>query len=516
MIKSGKTITVSNSLFFKMSAIYLIAPILVFFFAWLKIYIAIPAALLIGFSCFYAFKDSKKDNLELVSSDKSFVMTRGYLISLIVISVILTILFGIGEYIWAADDHAYRRAILRDLISYKWPVIYDLSNSTNPDVNAYLADTKVGFSYYFSFWLIPALIGKVFGFGAANVSLVIWSSFGIFLILLGMAMLCKRQNYSTVFALVFFSGLDIIPFIYFEFFGEKQYWMWLEGYTQHIVYISNINNLLNVYNQCIPCYIMVLLLLLMNNRRSIGLVVASCFAYSPWATFGIIPIAVYKLFEKSNRNGDNKIIWKNIFSIGNIVPSLTMLLVFAPMYMANTSATSVKGTTLSFYGSFGKLMLAYLFVIVIEILPSFILFGKQRIKDGLFWTVIGVLLVMPFYKISYQNDFNMRGAMPEFFVLTIMFAIYLSNAMAYHTKDKFQSLHLTPKFILKAVTIAVMSCVALQMFLVIFSSTFEGKKGADDIYSFGDVRNYNRIEIVEGNFYVYDYEDTFFYKHMAR
>ncbi len=513
--KSGK-VSISHRVFFLISVIYLIAPILVFFFAWLRLYIALPASLLLGFAICYAFKDANKDNSNVLSKDSHFDVSIVYLIVISILSVLLAYALGIGEYIWSVDDHAFRRAIFRDLVSHKWPVFLDLTKMENPEINAMFPDTQAAFSYYFSFWMIPALVGKVFGFGAGNVALLLWSALGLFLIILGISMICKRETYLSVFALVFFSGLDIIPYIYFEFFAGKESWMWLEGYTQHIVYISNINNLLNVFNQVIPCYLIVVLLGLQKNTRSEGLIAGTCFAYSPWATFGMLPIAVYYLFAKKMRLSNDKVSIKNILSIGNIIPAAVLFLCFAPMYMANSGATSISGNTISFYGGFGKFLLGYLFVFVIEILPSFLLFGKRHFKDGLFWTVIIALMLMPFYKITYQNDFTMRGAMPLFFVLTIMFADFLSGFAAKYKGENAKNLHLSLRLLGKSFLILVMACVALQMFLVIFTSTLEGQKGADDVCSLENIGTKQRAYICSQNFYVYDYEDTFFYSHMAK
>ena len=514
--KSG-ILTVSYKMFFILSMAYLVVPVVVFFFGWLKLHYAIIAALLLGGAFFLSSRDSINDYKGNKLSEITMDIPVAFILVLIVLSLLLTVTFDIGEFVWGTTDHAFRRAIYRDLVDKSWPVVYDLTKQTNPVVNNFLPDVNVGFSYYFAFWMIPALIGKIFGFFIGNISLVLWSALGIFLTMLGMALFIKRASYAVVFSYVFFSGLDIIPYLYFQSVGTKE-WMWLEGYTQHIVYISNINDLLNVFNQCIPCWLIVILLMLSRNNRSVGLIGALTFAYSPWATIGMVPIAVYMLFKKDYEGCNNKLLLKNVFSLTNIVPAVVMLLIFAPFYMANSNATSISGSTLSFYGSVPAFLGGYLFTILVELVPIGILLFKDYRKSILFWVTMGTLLVMPFYKISGQNDLTMRGSMPEFFVLTVMLASVISNYIFKNKNSKAPRTSVQSLTMIGAVILLIaMSMVALQMLLIVVTSTFDGsERHNEDIYSLEDIRDEEYLDLIDEQFFVYDYEDTFFFKYLAR
>ena len=510
-------IFVSNKAFSVVALSYLVLPVIVFLLGWLRLPIAIPASLLLLGAMVLFARDCDKTANKSLSDDKGIEVSIVFLVTIVIVSVLLTVISNIGEYVWGTTDHAYRRAIFRDLVNYKWPVIYDLSTQSNPVVNAILPDTKVGFAYYFTFWMVPAVFGKLFGFGVGNIVLVIWSAIGIALTLIGMALIIKKSSYAVIFTYIFVSGLDIIPYFYFQSHGTQE-WMWLEGYTEHIVYISNINNLLNVFNQCIPCWLVVVLLMLTCNNRSIGLIGAVTFAYSPWATIGMVPLAVYYLIRKEVIS-DRKTNIKNILSPLNIVPAVLMLAIFAPMYMANSNATSVSGLTWNFYGGAGKFILGYLFVVVVEVVPFVLLLGKDYGRKPIFWVVVGTLLVMPFYKISGQNDFTMRGSMPEFFVFTIMLADVIarvvSESKGKDNKSKTTSQSL--KFVGAVLIIITMSFVAFQMLLIVITSTFDGsERYNEDIYSLGDVKDEEYIDLIDEQFYVYEYENSFFYKYMSR
>ena len=517
-------ISISLRSFMGICTIYLTLPVIIFFLGWIKTPVALPAsALMILCAVLFVREVTRKpeggylDNS--LQNGTSFRFDIRYLVIIVIAALAITVISNIGEYVWGSTDHAYRRAIFRDLTDYEWPVYYDLTKQSDPVINGYLKDTTVAFSYYFTYWMVPAAAGKVLGFSIGNIILVIWSALGISLTFMGMSWALRRQTYAAVVAMLIFSGLDMIPYFYYEFIGTKQDWMWLEGYTQHIVYISNINNLLNVFNQCIPCWLITVMFMMTRNGRGAGFLGALMFPYSPWATIGLVPIALWALLRKESRTGTVSGYLKNIFTLANILPPFIVLFIYAPMYMANSNATSVSGSTLGFYGSIGKLLTGYLAVILIEIVPASILLWKDWRKNTLFYVVIATLLVMPFYKISYQNDFTMRGAMPEFFVLTVMLAGTVSRVVLKETSRKTRPLKDTLKLIGGAVLLLAMAFVCFQQLLITFVSTFDGsRRFNEDIYSFGDMRNpdYHYYEIVDEQFFVYDYEDTFFYKYLAR
>lgn len=516
--KKEKGITVSYSAFYVAALCYLMIPVMIFILGWIRALIAVPAVLILGAAVFFSVRDFLKDpEGKALSSDTAFKFSPVFLIAVAIFSLAIAYFSNIGEFVWGTTDHAFRKAILNDLIEYRWPVIYDLSKQSVPEVNNMLPDTPVFFSYYLSFWMIPAAAGKVLGFTFANILLYIWSVLGIIMILTGMAMVIKRQSYAVIFSFLFFSGFDFIPYLYFQAKGPES-WMWLEGWTEHIVYISNANNLINVFNQCIPCWLIVILLMMARNNRSLGLTGALMFPYSPWATIGLLPIAVYLLFKKEFSAKETKKKVLNICSFTNIAAPAVFVLLFVPLYLSNSNATSVSGFTWSFYGDPLKFLIAFVMTFVIEVLPAFILVFKDNRKNGLFWVVVIALAVMPIYKISGQNDFTMRGSMPEFFVLTVLLASTIARVMNEKKNEKSGGdLKSSLKTVGAFLMLLTMMAVAFQMYLLIVVSTFDGTPRAnDDIGSFGDIKTASYVQTIDEQFYVYDYEDSAFFKYLAR
>ena len=256
----NKTIRISYKLFFTLAVIYLTLPVVIFLLGYLKIWLGIIFTAVMLFAVYLAVKDCANGpdgNAIELKNDVSFSLS--FLIAAFIFALLVTITNGVGEYTWGPFDHAYRRAIFNDLISYKWPIIYDPSTQTNPEVIEILnLQGNQGFVYYFTYWLPAAIVGKLFGFTAGNISLILWNSLGIVIILIGMCKYVKKASYGTFFMLLCFSGLDVIPY-FINQIHPYDGWAWLEGWVPFVSFISNFNNLENVYNQAIPCYLIVTL-----------------------------------------------------------------------------------------------------------------------------------------------------------------------------------------------------------------------------------------------------------------
>ena len=95
---------------------YLLIPLLIFCIGYLKLYIGIPMALAFAGLFVFAAKGSGYKK----SISREFIrLPLKYVIICALIAIGLSFITGIGEFVYALEDHAYRRAILRDLIDYQ-------------------------------------------------------------------------------------------------------------------------------------------------------------------------------------------------------------------------------------------------------------------------------------------------------------------------------------------------------------------------------------------------------------
>ena len=514
----AKTITIPYPWIFASALLFLTVPLFMFFMGYLRLSVGIPLTLIFAGIVLFSVSDCLNDpnGRKLSRYDNDLKIPVSYLAGFAVTALALSFVSGTGEYIFTIQDHEYRRAILRDLVNYDWPVIYNYSTQTNPDVINFfgLASGQRAFTYYFIYWMPSALAGKMFGFEFANVVLLIWNALGIFLSFLTASVALKRCTAAVPFMFVFFSGLDIIPNAV-NLIAPYKGWFWLEGWVPCMAYISNFRELASVFNQMIPCFLIVSLLLISHNSRSFGLTAGILFAYSPWAVFGILPIVVAMVFsEKLRANRITKTL-TNTFSPVNIASALLLLVIFGSYYMSNSNAVSERAFAWEYFESIPAFIFAYLAFIAVEVLPFVILLYKGEKKSPVFWAATATLLLIPCYQITTMNDFNMRGSMPALF----MFCILLSGVVAEVMDVK--NTPTTKKGWLKSA--AVMLTVILMMFptlfnfFIIFGSVVTGAPNdKENIGSFGNINNASYAEVIQEQFFAEGYEDSFFYRYFAK
>lgn len=516
--REPKTVTLPYPWLFASVILFLTVPLFIFFLGYLRLTVGIPLTLIFGGIVLYCVSDclNDPDGVKLSRHESDIVIPFKYLIGFAVTALAVSFVSGVGEYIFTLQDHQYRRAILRDLISYDWPVIYNYSTQTNPEVREIfgIASGERAFSYYFIYWMPAALAGKIFGFEFGNFIHFLWNSIGIFLALISSCAVIKKFTAWVPFFFVFFSGLDILPNAVY-LMTKYEDWYWLEGYVPVMSYVSNFRELASVYNQMVPCFLIVALLLLSRNTRSMGLTAGILFCYSPWAVFGILPLVGALLFSKKHKTSKVSKRVMNILSPVNIASAVLLLTIFGSYYMSNSAATGVKGFAWTYYDHPVRFIPYYFLFIAVEVLPFVLLLRKSRKKDIVFWVAIITLLLIPFYKITGMNDFCMRGSMPALFY----FCIYLSGIVADVMDAK--NTPTTKKGWLKSA--AVMLTVILMMFpacfnlFVILGSVVTGERSdKDDIGSFGNIQDPQYAEVIQEQFFAKDFESSFFYRYFAK
>ena len=507
------TFEISYKTFFCSAIIYLTLPVIIFFIGYLKpVWAILFTALTVG-AGIYVLKDSAKGPDGDTKEAEKFTLKFDFKFLAVMIPMILIIVFisGVGEFAFTLSDHSIRYAILNDLVEYKWPIIYDFATQENHVVSAYLGEGKVAFAYYFVYWMVPAVIGKVAGLMTARIALFLWSALGLFLIAVGASMLYGKASRALFLGLWLFAGFDVIPYALNNLVGNWATW---ERWNAHLIVVGNTYQLMNVFNQAIPGWLITILLIMCVNSRSIGYLGALMFVYSPWAAIGILPMCICKIVMKCGK----KVI-RNLFTIGNIVTPIVFFVCFAAFFTANSNATDEDGFILKFYPTVWRFVRDYLAYIFVEFGVWFLMIYKRQKNNPLMWTAIGTLLVLPFYKITYANDFLMRGSMAPLFMVSLYAVMFVT--------DYFHECLHGKKFVLKtrlpvlALILAAYTSFNLILYssLMTFEVNFMGAEDEDishDIVSFGNIRKEDQVEVINTQFFVYEYEDTVFFKYLAR
>ena len=528
-----KDIFVRRDIFFIICAAYLTIPIVIFLAGNLKLYIGIPAALAMiacaVFSCRDFCKNADKKLPDKADPSYGMKMPLKYLIVLAVVSLIAVFVSGVGEYIYSMPDHVFRRAIFNDLISYKWPVIYDYSTQFNPRVIAVLGKTQGNSAlvYYTTFWMPSALIGKLFGNAAGNVFLLIWTALGVWLTLVGTTLFIRRISWAVPVIFITFSGLDVLPNIVHSLIQYDGY-MAVEHWLPAFAYMSNFTQLSNVFNQCVPIWVLTVMLMLSSNVRSTGFIGSLSFAYSPWATIGMIPLALALAFRKELQPEKKGKVILSLLHPAGIASCAVMLGIFGPYYMVSTSASDESGLAWKFCKNFGEFLLFWALLMIIEVVPFVLVLWKREKKEPLFIASVITLAVIPVYRISYFNDFSMRASLPALFVISVQFTALLAKMFADDKQRVRKAKRLTKKeaarsfFVLLLAVLCTFPC-AVDLLLILGSELVGEKHYENDIGSFGaiageEVGNYYSTEAYTESVMLRladGYEGTFFFRHLA-
>ena len=507
-----------------MSICFIALPIVIFFAGYLKLYIGLPLSLLFISACVLSVRDAAKDqDKKLLSrNDTDIKIPIGYLIAFAVTAVVVSYVSGVGEFIFTLNDHPYRRAIMNDLVNYKWPVIYDYSTQTNPDVIKEIGRTSgnYAFMYYFTFWLPAALVGKIGGAFAANLALMLWNAIGIFLTFIGICKIIGRASFTVPFVYICFAGLDVFPNIVHSFVGWDS-WLGMEVWVPELAYMSNFAELTSVFHQCVPCWLIVTLIMMSYNSRSIGLCGGMLFAYSPWGIIGLFPLAIVRAFSKPMRTGGTGKAVKNVFSLINIISCASLLMIYTPFYLGNHSSTSIKGFFWEFINDPLLSVIVYILFILIEIVPVALILWKTEKKEALFIASLIELMIIPLYKVTEANDFCLRSSMAARFILCILLARYLKDL---YDADKIivsKKLKRKKKDVIKLaftmLTVILMIFPSFVMGYYVIGSELTGEPhNAEEIGSFGNINQAEHTWNVTHNYISNDYREAFFFKYLAK
>lgn len=516
--KEAKSITIPYPWLYASIVLFLTIPLFMFFLGYLKLQVSIPLTLIFAGIVLYCVSDCMNgpDGNKNWGSDKDLKIPLSYLIGFAVTALAVSFVSGAGEYIYTLQDHEYRRAILRDLINYEWPVIYNYNTQTNPEVIKIfgMASGQRAFSYYFIYWMPAALAGKAFGFNVGNFVLYLWNSIGIFLCLLSTSAVIKKVTAWVPFIFVFFSGLDIIPNLVYELTHYSD-WRWFEGFVTSMSYVSNFRELASVFNQMVPCFLVVAILLMSNNTRSMGLTAGILFCYSPWAVFGILPMVAAFLFGKNLRASKISKTLYNTFSPANIASAVLILTIFGSYYMTNSGAVGYKGFAWEYFSNPGWFILAYIVFILIEVIPFALILYKREKNNPVFIAAFATLLILPFYRVSEMNDFTMRGSMPALFFFCILLCGVVSEVMDQKNTPTTKKGWLKSAAIM--LTVILMTFPTLLNLFVIFGSMLQGDKGNEEnIGSLGNINQAEYAEVIQEQFFAEGYEGSFFYRYFAK
>jgi hypothetical protein len=385
----------------RISILYLIIPFIIFCLGWLRLSIAIPITAVILWAVWNLFKQSPITNSQLPNSQSTFY--------LLLLTGAWALLSGVGGYAFQNWDHNWRNAVLHDLITYNWPVIY--SSPEKGPVTMLV--------YYVGYWLPAALTGKIFSWQAANFVLFLWTWLGVFLVTLHLGNTLKTSPVKLVLLLIFFSGMDALGALFFAkgyptLFPPIQH---LEIWSGNLQYSSFTTQLFWVFNQAVPAWLCIILIAdqsPITNPQSANsqftnklFIFSLSFFFAPLAALGLLPYLIIEWFKQA----DLKSPFKNLRLDLLLASGIIILVSF--LYFSSNTAAQERG----FQAIALKDFLAFY---LLEGGILWLALAPLKWRDPR-WAVTGLLLaVIPFIQFGSGRDFVMRASIAPLFYLMLM------------------------------------------------------------------------------------------------
>lgn len=489
----------------------LLLPTSFFILGWIRPLIAIPATALLLTAWVLILLNARKTQSAVYEIKIK---------SIVLISVVLLLwcfIAGQGGFFYQSSDHQYRNAIFRDLVAFRWPVVYE--------------QTGCSLVYYIGFWLIPASIGKVanlfFNFDTAwivaNVALFLWSFLYLFFASLLILIYTKADSFKKIalamIVFVFFSGMDIIGALFSLGFDVTVMPNHLEWWAGTYQYSSNTTQLFWVYNQSTPVWLATALFV---NEKSVRNYVFLCLIILISSSFPavglfllLLGMGVYKLipFIRSNRV---PCFLKEAFSIQNIVAAIVLLPIFYLYYKTN-QAVDGNLFQLNLYADtfgWGVAILRYVDFCLLEFgILSIILYRDNR-NNILFWMSVVSLCCEGAFSLGSTPDFAMRASIPALLVLMILTIRTLNNSIRLTVFDGHRSVCIRKVGLGIAVLLLIGSATPIVECCRATSAVLEHHQlnlVADDVKTLSDKPVESCPNFLAGN-----YKDLDFYKYLQK
>lgn len=486
----------------------LLLPSASFLLTWLRPALGLPMTAALAAAAALYIKASKEPSKDVFDhEDDAFDCPVSVFALVCLCALLWTFFSGIGGLFYQTEDHYGRNAIFSDMLNHTWPV--------------YFEGTTHALTYYIAYWLLPALAARgaaaVLGAGAlwpaANAALFVQTLWFLIIALLLFLSLIRAKglvkNTLLLLLFVFFSGMDGLMIPFFPDWWNNQLEWWAQGYQ----FSSNTTGLFWVYNQALPAWLAILLV--MDNPRDVGsyaLIGLCAFPFSPMPFIGLmvyfIGLALLEGISLTQRLGAARGIRALLVSCmtaRNLLACVSIAPAFIPYFMTNAASGGAPFRFDIYAGSYGtaQAVLRLLLFLVIEFGAYALILSKRFGRNPVFLLTALSLVLAPMFRIGYGQDFSMRASIPGLMALCLFAGRYL-----FAEKN------------------AKRSAVVLLSFLLLVGSitpVMEFVRGAYKVKQAGTIfltanpfKTVLHPEADTHNFICEDVTDAFFYRHLAR
>ena len=398
---------------------YLLLPSVVFVLAWLRPWLALPAALALAACATDVWRRSREDAPPTPRPTLAFVAA---------FALFWTVVAGIGELNLQTEDYLKHNLVFHDLVTEPWPVRYPAAGPGGSIL-----------CYYVAYYLPASLAGKVLGLGTTAPFSFAWALGGVGLAFAWIARLGRPRGTAVLVSFMFVDSFawlpGIVPFLrkvgVLAGGGDGQWWI-ADRFTEQVfsfgglpvrlLFQSEPSALLWVPQHAIAAWLGTACVLRAleegRSARHLGLVLAATLLWSPFVTVGLVPFALAALPRRPRRG----LGWPSI--VGGAVLGLPVCLYF----LAHTPQQYLGLLPTLFAGPLDWLRYLGFLVASVGLLALAVAWLRRRHgipaadEWRLFVLACAVVVAATLVYMGRHNDWAMRVAMPALVVFRLVVA----------------------------------------------------------------------------------------------
>ncbi|MGE5777105.1 MAG: hypothetical protein ACM33V_12855 [Chloroflexota bacterium] len=405
------------------TVIFLTLPYLIFFYGWLYWWLAITMTVVCLLPIVWAWKRPQEASAPV---REAAAIKLWQIMGVCAVALLFVLISGIGGWGWQTGDWTKHNTLLRDLVGQPWPLFYQLEGVRLPLV------------YYLAYYLPAALIGKAFGWAAANHALLIESWIGLSLTFLWGSILIKHSWWKAVLLVAFFSGMDALGYLLITpvssmFLGEPTTIYHFEWWSIGWAYSSFATLLFWVPGQGFVGWLATALLLdeMFNHQRKYTLwYLALTTLWSPFVTVGLLPFVIADWVSEPQ----TLYAWVRTYALPNLcgvlLGTLTGFMYLAKFYPLppQVGGKIVFGFVFSLSKSPSEAISGLILLILFWLLEGG-LYGiltwkllDRNDRQSRLILMVGLLYlaILPFFYYGQFNDLLQRSSIPALFALSVI------------------------------------------------------------------------------------------------
>lgn len=208
----------------------------------------------------------------------------------------------------------------------------------------------------------------------------------------------------------------------------------IELITTYFNSSSNTTLMFWLYNQIIPLWVGMSLMLMQKNSKSVVFIFALLLLYSPFPAVALIPVVIYLVFKKYDDEEYAKYMEKaknkvQIFLLKikractfENFSAIPIAIIIGLFYMSNIAVNKLGVLPIN-----QSTLFSYIMYVVFEFLIYIIFIYKNNRKDMILNILIVVTLLLPFIKMGNSYDFARRTCIPLAFYIMLLVMKELQN-----------------------------------------------------------------------------------------